>query len=72
MKDGYKKRCKREYDELCERIDKLMDMLGNWVDGELDFTPSCPMYLLERQLNAMIEYKQVLEARNYIEKMWEE
>ena len=69
--DDYKQRCKEEYDVLCKRINKLNAMLLKWKFDSLDFVPKCPYYLLSKQLDAMIEYREVLEARNYIEGMWE-
>ena len=71
MAEGWKDRCRDEFDELTTRIDRLQSMLDQWKDGTLGFTPNCPAYLLERQLAAMEEYRSVLIARNYIEHMWE-
>lgn len=70
MSSNYKERMKVEYDELCERIEKLNKMLFDWWAETLDFEPACPSYLLEEQLAAMIKYRNILEARNYIEKAW--
>ena len=68
--DDYKERMRKEYEELCDRIWKLTRMLDKYYEKALDFKPSCPPYLLEKQLDAMREYKDVLEARNYIEEVW--
>lgn len=70
MQTNYKERMKIEYDELCERIEKLYKTLSDWHAENLDFEPACPLYLLEKQLKAMQEYKNVLEERNYFEKVW--
>ena len=59
-----------EYTELCTRIGKLEDMLAAYDLGDLDFKPSCPILLYQMQLEAMLSYKEVLEARNYIEHVW--
>lgn len=59
-----------EYTELCTRIGKLEDMLAAYELGDLDFKPNCPLLLLQMQLSAMQDYKDVLEARNYIEHVW--
>ena len=59
-----------EYTELCTRIGKLEDMLAAYDLGDLDFKPSCPILLFQMQLEAMLSYKEVLEARNYIEHVW--
>lgn len=70
MQTSYKKRMKIEYDELCERIEKLCKILSDWCAGNLDFEPTCPLYLLEKQLEAMQEYRNILEERNLFEKVW--
>ena len=70
MSTTYKERMIKEYDELCERIEKLDKMLFDWWTENLDFEPTCPPYLLERQLEVMREYRDILEARNYLEKAW--
>lgn len=67
----WKERCKAEYDELCERCDKLGAMLTQYTYGTLDFEPNCPVWLLNEQWKAMDRYRQILEARNHIEHMWE-
>lgn len=63
----YKKRLLGEYLELKERYDKLHKMLIKYEAGTLDFTPSCPIGLLERQANLMGNYLKVLEIRMEIE-----
>ena len=70
MSTTYKERMKNEYNELCERIEKLHKTLSDWYAENLDFEPACPSYLLEKQLEAMQEYKNILEERNYFEKAW--
>lgn len=70
MPTNYKERMKNEYDELCERIEKLDKMLFNWYAYELGFEPTCPPYLLQEQLETMRRYKDILEARNYLEEAW--
>lgn len=71
MQTNYKKRMKIEYDELCERIEKLYKILSDWYAGNLDFEPDYPLlYLLEKQYEAMQKYKNILEERNYFEKAW--
>ena len=71
MQTSYKERMKIEYDELCERIEKLNKMFSDLYVGNLDFESTCPLYLLEKQLEAMQEYKNILEERNYVEKAWQ-
>lgn len=70
MQTNYKERMKIEYDELCKRIEKLYKILSDWYAENLDFEPTCPLYLLEKQLEAMQEYKKILEERNCFEKAW--
>lgn len=68
--EGYMERCRIEYEQLCDRLDKLDAMLDGYRDGTLGFEPSCPLDALIRQADAMREYKASLEARNEIERMW--
>jgi hypothetical protein len=63
----YRERFKAEYDQLSIRMHKLGVMLIKWTKGELDFDPSCPYDLLERQHAAMMDYLAVLEERAQIE-----
>lgn len=70
MQTNYKERMKIEYDELCERIEKLNKILSDSCAENLDFEPFCPLYLLEKQLEVMQEYRNVLEKRNCFERAW--
>lgn len=70
MQTSYKERMKIEYDELCERIEKLYKILSDWDAENLDFEPTCPLFLLKKQLEVMQRYKNILEERNYFEKAW--
>lgn len=63
----YKERFKAEYDQLNIRATKLRDMIEKYKAGKLDFTPTCPVELLERQLKAMVEYQKCLQLRAEIE-----
>lgn len=63
----YKERFKAEYIQLTIRISKLAKMLADWVDGELDFTPTCPFELLRAQLSAMQVYRYTLIERAKLE-----
>lgn len=44
-------------------------MLEKWRNNSLDFTPSCSYEILEKQLQVMLEYKNILEERAKIEKI---
>lgn len=65
--EDYKQRMIIEYRELKERADKLATMMDKWDKGTLDFTPTCPKYLLEKQLETMREYVGILQTRAKIE-----
>ena len=63
----YKERFKAEYDQLKIRATRRRDMIEKFKAGKLDFTPTCPVELLERQLKAMVEYQKCLQLRAEIE-----
>lgn len=65
--DDYVDRFKAEYYQLKIRIKKLAAMLDKWDAGELNFEPTCPKDLLERQCNYMDDYRLTLERRARIE-----
>ena len=63
----YKERFKAEYYQLKIRYEKLKAMCKKWDKGELDFTPTCPIWIYSIQLRAMQDYLSILEARAEIE-----
>jgi hypothetical protein len=63
----YKERFKAEYQQTKIRYEKLGAMLKKHDEGTLDFTPSCPIYLLTAQYKVMREYLGILETRAVIE-----
>lgn len=63
----YKERFEAEYDQLNIRYKKLRDMVEKYKTGKLEFTPACPVELLERQLKAMVEYRECLKLRAELE-----
>lgn len=65
----YKERFRAEYFQLKIRYDKLKDMVCKYEDGTLDFEPSCPIDVLEAQLEAMANYMDMLAIRATIEKV---
>lgn len=68
LSDDYKERFKAEYFQLKLRHEKLEDVVANYEDVDtLGFEPSCPYYILWKQLEAMGEYLEILEARAQIE-----
>ena len=63
--EDYKLRMVKEYKELKGKYDKLHAMLVKYDAGKLDFTPTCPIDLLRRQV--MGQYLYILETRAVIE-----
>lgn len=63
----YKKRFEAEYRQLKIRYERLKKMCEKWDAGELDFTPTCPRALYDKQMAAMVDYLSVLEVRAYDE-----
>lgn len=63
----YKERFCAEYIQLCIRVGKLIKMLEKWEAGELNFTPTCPRELLEKQAGLMNELMGVMEEWARIE-----
>lgn len=63
----YKERFEAEYEQLNIRCTKLRRMIDDYKAGRLNFTPACPVELLERQLKAMHEYLSCLKLRAEIE-----
>nr|DAU51108.1 MAG TPA: Dec protein, OB-Fold, Decoration, VIRAL PROTEIN [Caudoviricetes sp.] len=63
----YKKRFEAEYRQLRIRYEGLKRMCEKWDAGELDFTPTCPRAIYDKQLSAMVDYLSVLEVRAYDE-----
>ena len=67
LDNGYEKRFESEYNSLLDRYNKLRKMIIKYDAGKLDFTPSCPIALLKKQLSAMGEYLTILEIRIEVE-----
>jgi len=65
--ESWKERFIKERSELVERIFKLDRMLQKWETGKLDFEPKCSKKLLQRQLEVMTEYLDILDSRARIE-----
>lgn len=66
---SYKERFKAEYLQTKIRYDKLDNMLIKYEAGVLDFTPDCPIEILENQLYYMKQYLNTLRIRAEIEKI---
>lgn len=65
--EPWEERFVKERNELVERIYRLDRMLQRWETGKLDFEPKCPKKLLQRQLEVMAEYLDILDSRAKIE-----
>lgn len=65
--EEYKERFITEYNELAERQSKLSAIIQKHLSGTLDFTPTCPISLLQKQNRAMLRYLSILEERAEIE-----
>lgn len=63
----FKVRFRAEYHELRIRLTKLLQMLGKWEKGELNFTPKCSRALLTEQAKFMKRYMSILRIRAKIE-----
>ena len=67
ISDNYNNRFKAERYQLDIRINKLQAMLEKYRDNKLDFVPKCSYELLNKQLEAMIQYRDCLLEREIIE-----
>ena len=65
--DDYRERFAAEYWQLRIRWEKLSDLLNDWEEGKLDFEPTCPRELLERQVLYMYRYMEILQERAEME-----
>lgn len=67
MSDDYKERFRAEYFQAKIRYDKLDAMTVKYRAGTLQFTPKCPVELLEEQKRYMGNYIHCLKIRAEIE-----
>lgn len=65
--EDYKDRFKAEYLQTKIRYDKLHKMLVKYEAGTLNFTPNCPILVLQNQKSFMGNYLKQLEIRAEIE-----
>lgn len=63
----YKARFAAEYLQVAIRYAKLNKMVEAWDKCELNFTPTCPREIYDRQLSCMGEYLSILEERAKLE-----
>jgi hypothetical protein len=67
LSDDYKDRFLAEFRQLKIRYEKLRAMLSKWDDGDLDFEPTCPRDIYDKQIEGMEMYLDVLADRAEIE-----
>ena len=63
----YKTRFVAEFVQLTVRKEKLWRTIDRYRAGNLDFNPTCPLDLLEKQYNAMDLYHSILIKRAELE-----
>ena len=63
----YKDRFLAEFRQLKIRYEKLRAMLDKWDNGELDFEPTCPRDIYDKQIEGMEMYLDVLADRAELE-----
>ena len=67
--EDYKERFKAEYYQTKIRYTKLHNMVVKYDANKLNFTPTCTIDLLKKQLSAMGQYLYCLEVRAEIEEI---
>lgn len=65
--EEWQKRLLDENIELSDKIIKLSKIINNYANGTLKFKPNCSIELLTMQLNAMMNYQNILRIRIEIE-----
>lgn len=69
LPENFKDRFSIELKELSEKIKNLSTALEQWREGNSKIKSNCPYELLEKQLQVMIEYKNILEERNRLDNL---
>lgn len=67
LSSDYKERFKAEFEQTRIRHYKLSTLISKYAQGTLEFKPSCPIDLLDKQLKAMQDYLSCLMKRAKIE-----
>lgn len=70
--EDYKTRMIEEYKFVKEKYDKLHKLLIKQKAGTLDFELTCPVELLQDQMNVMSQYLYILEIRAELEGIGDE
>lgn len=63
----YRERFVAEYLQTVIRYRGLRKMLHHWSCGELDFTPTCPKSVFDKQCIGMRVYIEILQERAKLE-----
>ena len=63
----YKERFKAEFWQNAMRLRKLDEIISDYEDGKLDFTPICPIEILKQQYDAMVKLHNIYIIRANIE-----
>lgn len=63
VSDDYKQRFIAEYYQTKIRYEKLNNMIDKYYKNQLDFTPTCPIFVLKLQRDTMLQYLAMLEKR---------
>lgn len=63
----YKERFQAEYYQVKIRYSKLINMLLQWDNDNLNFAPTCPRSTYDLQVRAMRDYMTILEMRAVME-----
>lgn len=69
LSDDYKERFLAEFMQLKIRYEKLRAMLNKWDEGTLEFEPTCPREMYDRQIEGMEMYLDVLADRAALERV---
>ena len=67
LSEDYKERFRAEFYQTQTRFLKLDEMVTKLATGKVDFTPLCPLPMLEDQAQYMYRYLRILGRRAEIE-----
>lgn len=67
--EAYQVRYMNEYNELCNRYKKILNIIRKAEYDELDFTLNCPLELLKEQADIMKRYIDILLHRDKYEQV---
>ena len=67
LSGDYRERFAAEWAQVKIRLSRLRSMLDGYLEGKLNFEPTCPITLLREQALVMKEYVDILEKRAELE-----